>query len=86
MHDFQIDRRQVTEFFQRFVFGDAKKAGDAIQKAASKLGIQPIANTDIAKSVGHLLKHDKRATALRRLALEPVVWSGHLYSMQRQHQ
>jgi len=50
--------------------GDAKKARDAIEKAASKLGIQPIANTDIAKSVGHLLKHDKRATALRRLALE----------------
>ncbi|MCI0539982.1 MAG: DEAD/DEAH box helicase [Verrucomicrobiales bacterium] len=50
--------------------GDPKKASDAIQKAASKLGIQPIANADVAMSVGHVLKHDKRATALRRLGLE----------------
>lgn len=49
---------------------DASKARDAIQKVANKLGIQPIATTDVAVSVGHVLKHDKRATTLRRLALE----------------
>ncbi|MEO5802576.1 MAG: Zn-binding domain-containing protein [Verrucomicrobiota bacterium] len=49
--------------------GVANKASDAIQKAASKLNIHPLTNTDVAKSVGHVLKHDKRATALRRLAL-----------------
>lgn len=50
--------------------GDTAKAASAIQKAASKLGIQPLASADVAKTVGHVLKHDKRVTALRRLALE----------------
>lgn len=46
------------------------EAGDAVTKAAAKLGLEPLTKTDFAKAVGHVLKHDKRATMLRRLALQ----------------
>src|SRR5438046_475428 len=41
--------------------GDEKKASDAIRKAEAKLQVDPLA-TGYAKAVGHVLKHDRRAT------------------------
>jgi ATP-dependent helicase YprA (DUF1998 family) len=48
--------------------GEEKK--DAIKKVAAKLKIEPFTTPESAKAVGHILKHDRRSTALRRLALE----------------
>jgi ATP-dependent helicase YprA (DUF1998 family) len=50
--------------------GDEKKASDAVKKTAAKLKVEPLNTPDSAKAVGHVLKHDRRASRLRRLALE----------------
>ncbi len=50
--------------------GDEKKARDAIKEVAAKLKVEPLMTPEGARAVGHVLKNDRRATALRRLALE----------------
>jgi len=50
--------------------GGERKPVEAVKEAAAKLGVEQTAPQEGAKALGHLLKHDHRATALRRLALE----------------
>jgi hypothetical protein len=49
--------------------GGERKAAEAVKEAAAKLGVEQLMTQEGAKALGHVLKHDRRATALRRLAL-----------------
>jgi hypothetical protein len=50
--------------------GDETRSSGAVKKAAAKLKVEPLTTPEGAKALGHILKHDRRATALRRLASE----------------